>query len=87
MRYREAKPVEEILAGANEVNGSAARLERRNLLRNLKDRIQGFEDVFAAGRGLADGDKKEGPSLKQMDKIIEDIEEDIEYIKNYDKYE
>ena len=71
------KPVEEILAGANEVNGAESRTDRQNLLNSLNHRVEDYLRFFA-GRG-------KGPSLKEMVRVVEDIENTLEHIKKYDQ--
>ena len=65
--------VEDILAVAAKVNGTDSRLERQNRLNALKDRL---EEWLSALRY-----RSEGPSLREMDLIVEDIENKLESIK------
>ena len=74
---RKAVPVEEILAGATEVNGAESRANRLNLLNNLKQRLEDYLHFFAS--------RAKGPSLKEMDRAVEDIETTLEHIKKYDQ--
>ena len=68
------KTVEEILAVAAKVNGIAPRIDRRNRLHGLKTRLEEWLSALDA-RG-------KGPSLREMDLIVEDIENKLESIKD-----
>ena len=70
-------PVEEILAGATEVNGSESRNDRQNLLNDLKHRLEDYLNFFTR--------RHKGPSLKEMFRVVEDIENTLEHIKKYDQ--
>ena len=72
------RTVEEILAGAAEVNGLDSRCERQSRLNALKARLDEYLNFFH-------GRSKNGPSLREMVRIVADIEEMLEYIKKYDQ--
>ena len=73
--------VEEILAGAAaveaKVNGTEPRLERLNRLTALNGRLEAWLSVLNA--------RDKGPSLREMDLIVEDIENKLENIKEQDQ--
>ena len=71
------KSVEEILAVAAKVNGTEPRLDRRNRLNELKIRLGEWLSALDA--------RHKGPSLREMDLIVEDIENKLESIKEYDQ--
>ena len=71
------KTVDEILAVAAEVNGPDSRLERQNRLNALKIRLEEWLSALHA--------RHEGPSLREMDLIVEDIENKLESIKKQDQ--
>ena len=68
------KTVGEILAVAAEVDGMESRLERQNGLNALKIRL---EDWLSALRNRREGP----PSLREMDLIVEDIENMLEDLR------
>ena len=67
------KTVEEILAVAAKVNVTDSRLERQNRLNSLKVRLEEWLSVLYA--------RSNGPSLREMGLIVEDIENRLESIK------
>ena len=71
------KTVEEILAAAAKVNGPDSRLERLQRLNTLKIRLDAWIDALSH--------RHKGPSLREMDLIVEDIENKLESIKEYDQ--
>ena len=60
------KTVGEILAVAAEVDGMESRLERQNGLNALRIRLDAWLDALSH--------RHKGPSLREMDLIVEDIE-------------
>ena len=60
-----------------EINGVESRVKRQNLLNDLRARLAEWLSAF--------GDRNEGPSLKEMDLIIGDIEGILRKIKAYDQ--
>ena len=66
------KSVEEILAVAAKVNGTGPRLDRRNRLNELKIRLDAWIDALDA--------RHKGPSLREMDLIVGEIENKLESI-------
>ena len=71
------KTVEEILAVAAKVNEPDSRLERQNRLKELKIRLEAWLSALEA--------RHKGPSLREMGLIVEDIENKLESIKEYDQ--
>ena len=67
------KTVGEILAVADEVDGMESRCERHNRLNELKIRLDEWIDVLAC--------RHKGPSLREMDLIVEDIENMLEDLR------
>ena len=65
--------VEDILAVAAKVNGTDSRLERQNRLNALNIRLEAWLSALHA--------RHKGPSLREMDLIVEDIENKLESIK------
>ena len=60
------RDVHEMLAGAAEINGVDSRVKRQNLLNDLRARLAEWLSAL--------GERNKGPSLKEMDLIIDDIE-------------
>ena len=71
------KTVEELLAVAAEVDGMESRLERRNRLNDLKIRLEAWLSALDA--------RHKGPSLREIDLIVEEIENKLESIKEQDQ--
>ena len=71
------KTVDEILAVAAEVNGPDSRLERLQRLNALKIRLDAWIEALSH--------RHTGPSLREMDLIVEDIENKLESIKKQDQ--
>ena len=71
------KTVEEILAVESKVNGTEPRLERQNRLNALNIRLKAWLSAL--------GTRNKGPSLREMDLIVEDIENKLESIKKQDQ--
>ena len=71
------KSVEEILAVAAKLNGTEKRLERQNGLNGLNIRLEEWLSALSYG--------KNGPSLREMDLIVKDIENMLESIKKQDQ--
>ena len=71
------RDVYEILAGATEINGVDSRSKRQNLLNDLKTRLAEWLSALSG--------RNQGPSLKEMDLIIDDIEGILGKIKDYDQ--
>ena len=71
------KTVEEILAVAAKVNGTDSRLERQNCLNALKVRLEEWLSALSY--------RSKGPSLREMVLIVEDIENRLESIKEWDQ--
>ena len=71
------KTVEEILAVAAKVDGMESRAERHIRLNELKIRLDAWIDALSY--------RHEGPSLREMGLIVEDIENKLESIKEYDQ--
>ena len=67
------KTVEEILAVAAKVNGPEPRNDRRNRLNDLKIRLEAWLSALDA--------RHKGPSLREIDLIVKDIENKLESIK------
>ena len=65
--------VDDILAVAAKVNGPDSRLERQNRLNALKIRLEEWLSALQA--------RNKGPSLREMDLIVEDIENKLESIQ------
>ena len=68
--------MEEILGGAADVNGMDSRCERQNRLNELKIRLEEWLSALS--------DRNKGPSLKEMNLIVEDIENMLENTKEYE---
>lgn len=67
----------EILAEASRINGSASRSARERRLREFRNRVTEFIHEFS--------ERGEGPSLKEMECVLEDLEDRLERMRRYDE--
>ena len=71
-----SKNYEEILTDATEINGENARLKRRNNINSFISEAKGWLQHL--------DNRKNGPSLKEAQRIVEDLREKLDKIPETD---
>ena len=66
----------EMLADATEINGENARLKRRNNINRFVNAAQGWLQYLDS--------RENGPSLKEAQRIVEDLREELDKIPETD---
>ncbi len=66
----------EMLSDATEINGDSARLKRRNNINNFIIEAKGWLQHL--------DDRGKGPSLKEAQRIVEDLREELDKITETD---
>ena len=70
------RSAKDILAGADDVNSVDARADRLNLLSQFSERVTEFVQILK--------DRGKGPSLREMNRILDDIEARTLKMRQYD---